>query len=232
MKRRWPIALAAGLFLSTGIASPAQLDFNVFQKSAIASVFHPVVGQGAVYQITRTSAPNEAPTNEEISAVAKDSAEGKDGFWIEISRQSKNAGGITYVKMLITKDPFQFRRMVMQAPGQQAMEMPFHPTPKATEDIDTSMKKWHVVGTETISVPAGTYSCQHWSNNSGNDIWASDKVTPFGAVKQVSSNETRVLAKLITNAQDHITGPVKMFDPQAMQQQMMEQMQKRKQPPN
>jgi hypothetical protein len=232
MKRTWPIVLAAGLFLSSAAAMYAQLDFNVFQKSAIASVFHPIVGHGAVYQTTRTGAPTEAPTDEEISAVAKDTAEGKEGFWIEISRQNKNAGGITYVKMFITKDDFQFRRMVMQAPGQQAMEMPFHPTPNAKADIETNMKKWHVVGTETISVPAGTYSCQHWSNDSGNDIWTSDKVTPFGAVKQVSGSETKVLTKLITDAQDHITGPVKVFDPQAMQQQMLEQMQKRKQPPN
>jgi len=38
--------------------------------------------------------------------------------------------------------------------------------------------------------------------------------------------------KVITDAQDHITGPVKTFDPQEMQRQMMEQMQQRKQPSN
>jgi hypothetical protein len=78
-----------------------------------------------------------------------------------------------------------------------------------------------------ITVPAGTFSCQHWKKDEGvGDVWVSDKVSPFGMIKSVSSGETMVLTKVITDAKDHITGPGQQFDPQAMRQQMMEKMQK------
>ena len=38
-----------------------------------------------------------------------------------------------------------------------------------------------------------------------------------------------VLVKLITDAQDHITGPVTKFDPEAMKRQMMDKMQQMQQ---
>jgi hypothetical protein len=231
MKHIPTFAAAAALFLSSGARTAAQIDFSVLQKSAIASVFHPVVGQGAVYQTMRSNAPGEAHSEEEISTVRKQTFEGRDGFWVEVSR-STSGGGASYAKIFITQDPFQFRRMVIQQAGQPAVEIPFHQTVKGQEELDANLKKWHVVGVETVSVPAGTYSCQHWSNDSGTDIWTSDKVTPFGAVKQVNSGETKVLVRLVGNAEEHITGPVKVFDPQALQQQMMQQMQNRKPPPN
>ena len=207
------------------------MGMNIFQKPAIASVFHPVVGAGAVYQSTHANAPNDPPTTEEMSVVAKESVDGKDGYWLEFAVQDKKSGGTMYAKALITTDDFSFHRMVFQQPGQQAMEMPYHPRP-GDAAMQKSADTWHVVGNETITVPAGTFSCQHWKNDSGSEIWTSDKVSPLGMVKEVSSNSTKVLVKVITDAQDHITGPVKTFDPQEMQRQMMEQMQQRKQAPN
>ena len=89
-----------------------------------------------------------------------------------------------------------------------------------TEEMD----KWHSVGAETITVPAGTYICQHWKKDSGvGDVWVSDKVTPMGMVKSVSAGETMVLLKVITGATDHITGPVTKFDPEMLKRQMMQQ---------
>ena len=39
--------------------------------------------------------------------------------------------------------------------------------------------EWHSVGTETITVPAGTFSCDHYRNDTKNsDVWVSDKVSP------------------------------------------------------
>jgi hypothetical protein len=37
-----------------------------------------------------------------------------------------------------------------------------------------------------------------------------------------------VLVKIITDATDHITGPVKTFDPEEMKRQMMQRMQQQK----
>jgi len=47
-------------------------------------------------------------------------------------------------------------------------------------------------------------------------------------VKYISSGETMVLVKVIADAKDHITGSVKIFDPEEMKRQMMEKMQQEK----
>ncbi len=63
----------------------------------------------------------------EMYIVGKESFEGKDGYWMEfVMTDEKNQ---TFVgKALFTRDDFQFHRMIMQMPGQGAMEMPFNPT--------------------------------------------------------------------------------------------------------
>jgi hypothetical protein len=215
--RIYLILFAVCLALISATPSHAQMGMNMFPKPSIASVFHPVVGGGAVYQSTHRDAPNDPPTTEQMSVVGKESVDGKEAFWLEFSFESKKTGGITYAKALVSKDDFVFHRMVFQQAGQQAMEMPIHQQPN--DAIQKNSTNWHVVGDETITVPAGTFSCQHWKNDSGSEIWTSDKVTPFGAVKEISATSTKVLVKLISDAQDQITGPVKVFDPQLMMQQ-------------
>jgi hypothetical protein len=89
------------------------------------------------------------------------------------------------------------------------------------------MIKWHKVGTETVTVPAGTFSCDHWTKDDGKgDVWASSKISPMGTVKEVSPGHTMVLVKVLTNVQDHITGTPIMMDPEHMMQQRMQQRQK------
>jgi hypothetical protein len=83
------------------------------------------------------------------------------------------------------------------------------------------------VGTESITVPAGTFSCQHWKKDQGvGDVWVSDKVSPMGMIKAVNPGDTMVLVKVLSGATDHITGPVTKLDPQMMQR--MQQMQQQK----
>ena len=120
-----------------------------------------------------------------------------------------------YSKILMTKD-FQFTKVIFQMPGQSAMEMPMNSNEKDRAQMKEDLAKWSQVGTETITVPAGTFSCSHWKKADGTDeVWASDKVTPLAMVKKVGKNHSMVLVRQITNAQDHITGPVTPFDPKA-----------------
>jgi hypothetical protein len=85
------------------------------------------------------------------------------------------------------------------------------------------------VGTESITVPAGTFSCEHWKNDkTGGEVWTNEKVTPFGLVKEMSNDHSMVLLKVLNDYPDRITGPVQPFDPQMMMQQ---QMQRRQQQP-
>jgi len=96
--------------------------------------------------------------------------------------------------------------------------------------MQEEIEKWHMVGSESITVPAGTFSCQHWKKDQGvGDAWVSDKVSPMSLVKSVSENDTMVLVKVLSGATDHITGPVTKFDPQMMQR--MQQMQQQKPKP-
>ena len=71
------------------------------------------------------------------------------------------------------------------------------------------------LGSESITTPAGTFSCQHWrSKKDGAEYWISDKVTPWQLVKTGGKDQNSiVLVRLISNAKSHITGtPVSMQD--------------------
>jgi hypothetical protein len=77
--------------------------------------------------------------------------------------------------------------------------------------------KAEALGTESVTVPAGTFTCQHYRMKDGSgEAWVSDKVGPWGLVKGVNKGETMVLTKAITDAKDHITGTPKKFDPMQM----------------
>jgi hypothetical protein len=232
MKRMQVVLLAAAGCLCFASLAAAQLGMNIFKKPNIADIFKPVVGSGALYEQQRTDQQNAPKTTMEMTVVGKEMVDGREGYWMEVGHTESNTGQIGYGKMLVTKDDFQFHRMIVQQPGQPAMEFPFNPSDKTRSHMTEEMDKWHSVGTETITVPAGTFSCQHWKKDQGvGDVWASDKVSPIGMVKSVSPGETMVLVKVLTNVTDHITGPVTKFDPEAMRKQMMEQMQQQKPKP-
>jgi len=222
------VALFSVGFSNLAHAQMGQMAANWFSKPTIGEVVNPVVGKGGQYQITASG--QNAPEVQEFTVVGKESVDGKDGFWLEMMHQGKTDASTGYAKILFTKDDFQFHKIVFQQPGRQAMAMPIQPSDKTKSSMSTEGDKWHSVGTESITVPAGTFSCKHWKKDTGDsDIWTSDKISPFGIVKEVSPNRTMVLVKLITDAQDHITGPVTTFDPSDMQRQMMEKMQQMQQ---
>jgi hypothetical protein len=136
-----------------------------------------------------------------------------------------DSGAPGYAKILVTPDDFAFHKMVIVMPGSsQPMEMDMHTGKSHKSEMNENLEKWHSVGTETITVPAGTFSCEHWTKDDGKgDVWASSKVSPMGMVKLVDNNETMVLIKVITDAKSHITGTPVKFDPQMMRQGMGKQ---------
>jgi hypothetical protein len=225
--KRCCLGLAALVIcLSVGSSASAQMGMDLFKKPDIAKAFNPVIGKGAQYLDTSNAKGTAKSKTMEMYIVAKESFEGKDGYWLEtMVTDEKNQTVVG--KVLFTKDDFQFHRMIFQMPGQDAMEMPFNPNAAHREKMEENMSDWHSVGSDSVTVPAGTFSCEHWRNDKRNsDIWTSDKVTPFGLVKEVNPNGGMVLTKVITDAQERITGPVKQFDMQQMMQQMQQQHQK------
>jgi hypothetical protein len=214
MKRLQFVLLAAACSLCLASGAGAQLGgMQFFSKPNIADIFKPVVGQGAVYR--EGSADGKRPSHEmEMTIVGKEMTASGEGYWMEMT-MTREGDQKMYSKVLMTKD-FQFTKIIFQMPGQGAMEMPMNPNDKDRTQMREEMSKWSQAGTETITVPAGTFSCAHWKKDDGTDeVWTSDKVSPLAMVKQVGKTHSMVLVRQITGAQDHITGPVTPFDPKA-----------------
>lgn len=227
MKRSWYVlAVLIVLALAAPQYASAQMGMDMFKRPSITKVFHPVVGKGAVYLDTDKDGKNSRTS--EIAIVGKDSFEGKESFWMQIV-STDSQGKMFIGKSLITPADFQFHRMIIQPPGQQAMEMPMKMNAARKEKMEENLNEWHSVGTESVTVPAGTFSCEHWRNDKTHaEVWTSEKVVPFGMVKEISGNgSTQVLSKILENATDRITGPVKQFDMQQMMQEMQQQRQQR-----
>ncbi len=222
MKRLYVTLVAAGLCLAFGSAAPAQMGMDFFKKPAIADIFKPVVGSGSVYETER----DQKKSTIEMTVVGQEAVDGKDGYWLEFGTIDPKSGVMSYGKMLVTRDDFQFHRMIFQRPGQPPMEMPLNPSAQQRAHMNDEMEKWHKVGTESITVPAGTFLCDHWAKDDGKgDVWASSKVTPMSLVKEVTPTNSMTLMKSISDAKDHITGTPMKFDPEAMRRQMMQQKQ-------
>lgn len=227
MKRSWLVfAVLFAFALAFSQIASAQMGMDLFKRPAITKAFHPVVGKGAVYADAGKDGKNTRTI--EIAVIGKDSFEGQEGFWMQFV--STDEQGKTIIgKSLITPADYQLHHMIFQQQGQPAMELPANMNPARKQQMEENFNDWHSVGTETVTVPAGTFSCEHWRNDKTHaESWTSEKVTPFGMVKSVkASGDTEVLSKLVENATDRITGPVKQFD----MQQMMQQMQQRRQSP-
>jgi len=60
----------------------------------------------------------------EMTVVGKESIEGRDAYWLEFAHTDARSGSLGCAKMLMSKDDFQPHRMIVQQPGQPAMELP------------------------------------------------------------------------------------------------------------
>jgi hypothetical protein len=223
MKRNILALEAITLPLSMAPCAPAQMGMDIFKKPTIAKAFHPVIGKGAAYESTSKESSGPKTRVMEISIVGKENVDGKETFWMEFAT-TDDKGQQLPGKTLMSLDDFQVHKMIIQMPGGPALEMPFNPAAAHREKIQENTEDWHSVGSETVTVPAGTFDCEHWRNDKAkSDAWTTDKVTPFGMVKPVAGNHTMVLTKILTDVPDRITGPVQKFDPAAMMQQMQQQ---------
>jgi hypothetical protein len=228
MKRTFLSLLVFCACVALSPAAKAQFGgMNPFKKPNISDIFHPVVGQGAVYEQQHKDG-TKSPL--ELTVVGKETVDGKQGYWLEVGHAEKGSDSLTYAKLLVTLDPWETHKMIFVMPhSSQPVEYPMNPSQKSKEKMEENIEKWHKVGTESITVPAGTFLCDHWAKDDGTeDVWASSKVSPMSLVKSVGKNSTMVLMKTLSNAPEHITGTPQKFDPQMFRQQMMQEMQKNK----
>jgi hypothetical protein len=201
-----PILVILGLTQIT----VAQMGMGMARTPSIAGVFAPTVGSGAAYEMVKTGG-QKMPF--EISVVGKEGP----GYWVEYAMESPH--GTVYMKTLLSResDNIIMQRSIVQMAGRPPMEMTsmmkMHPMQSEESKADMRANAENL-GTQTITTPAGTFSCQHWrGKKDGSEYWISDKVSPWQLVKMSSKDQTMTLTKLITDAKTHITGtPVSMED--------------------
>jgi hypothetical protein len=177
---------------------------------------NPVVGSGAEYQMTAKGKDMDVAW----AIIGKEDVNGNPGIWIETRMQSAEMGGEMVTKMLMVSEGPEagMKRMIMQQPGQAPMEMSgmLMGMMKTGQPQPSSGKVDYgeLVGTESVTVPAGTFVCQHYrkQEKSGTvDYWVSDQVTPYAMAKMTGPDVTMVLKKTLTNETSHIKGePQKM----------------------
>ncbi len=235
MKRTQSAWFVVAVCLSFSMAARAQMGGpmgGMMRPPAMQGVFNPVVGSGAAYELTDKK---QQKNTMEITVVGKETVNGKEAFWMETGVQDPKSGMLIYMKMLIApaEGNAVTERMIMQIPGQPnpmeiSMTMQAHRGGDAKPQATDFRTKAERVGTESITVPAGTFECEHWKMSDGSgEVWFSAKVAPWGMVKYTSKDSSMVLTKVITDAKDHITGTPVKFDPmQMMHQQMTEQVPK------
>jgi hypothetical protein len=178
---------------------------------------NPTVGSGAEYLMTAKGKEMDIAT----VALGKEDVDGASGFWIEMRMTGADTGGEMVIKTLTvtTGSATGVKRMIMQAPGRPPMEMsgmmmsmmqqhqPKPTTPPAGASGNGGMGE--LVGTESVTVPAGTFSCQHYRKQEQNgpvDMWISTEVTPYALVKLTGADVTMLLKKSLSNETTHIKG--------------------------
>lgn len=201
------------LLLAFTFAQMATAQMGMGGPPSLAGVFSPTVGSGASYEVVKKDGGEK--TTFDIYAVDKEAG----GYWIEYAIQNPRMGGSMYMKNLMARqaDDIMMQRSIVQMPGRPPMDMTsmmkMHPMQSQQSKADMRADAQNL-GTETITTPAGTFSCQHWrGKKDGSEFWLSDKVTPWNLVKMTGPNNTMTLVKVITGAKSHITGtPVSMED--------------------
>ena len=162
----------------------------------IRGVLNPTEGAGAVYQSSSGQI--------EMALVGREDVGGKPGYWIQIGVASPE--GQMYLKQLrvMSGNSSTITKVIMQPPKGAPMEMPatmFGPTTSVEASTGT------LIGKETITVPAGTFECDHsQAADKSWDSWVSSRVPPFGVVKSKDSSGEMTLVRTVTGVVDRVKG--------------------------
>jgi hypothetical protein len=213
-KSGWALVLA--VCISAGAWAQRMRGGMGQQPPSMPGVFKPVVGAGAQYEMDTKSHKSDIAW----AVVGHEDVNGSPGYWMEIRTESPEIGGETVMKqlMVLSSGGGEIKRMIMQAPGRPPMEMPMgmmSGMPKSGNASSGGGSPAQMVGTEPVTVPAGTFVCEHFRKQQDKgtiDYWVSTQVSPYGVVKMTGPEMNLVLKKVLSGETSHIKG-----EPQKMQ---------------
>jgi len=216
MKNFTAIALGLCCLLLIAESGRAQMGMGMRGGPTPHGFFNPIAGAGSEYEITSSDGKKNTM---EFAIVGKESVGGKDGYWMEVT-----TSGMVMKSLTVVGDSSVTSRMIMQMPGRPPMEMPSQmlrmngqgqgAAQSPTTDIRSTAED---VGSESVTVPAGTFTCEHYRAKDGSgDTWISSKVSPLGVVKHQGKDSTMVLTRVITDAKDKIIGTPVPFSAMGM----------------
>ena len=178
-----------------------------------AGVFNPKVGVGAAYEVQT----QDGKKNMEMAIVGKDTVDGKDAYWWEMVMPDQRAGGEMVFKTLLVMDGENTHasKIIMQFPGRPPMEMPAGMGRGDHSRVPTDVRNdAEDLGSESITVPAGTFTAEHYRAKDGSaDTWVAKNAGPYGLVKHQGKDTTMVLTKVYSDYKDKITGTPQPFNP-------------------
>ena len=186
---------------------------------AMRGIFNPVVGSGGQYEITTEKGTKMVM---EIAVVGKESVNGKDGYWFEMTVANASMGEMTSKTLTVLDgQDTVVSRMIMQMGNRPPMEMPTQMFKANAQKQPADIRdRAEDVGSETVTTPAGTFATEHYKMKDGSgDAWVAPKAGPYGLVKFQGKDSTMVLTKVTTDAKDKITGTPQPFNPMMFQQQ-------------
>ena len=179
------------------------------------SEFKPVVGGWSEYEV---KPKGEAPFKMKIAVVGKEG----DAYWFE-SVMERGRQGKMISKMLVSGNPDDMKnvkRMIFKTGNRPAMEMPVQMTGgrgKPQEATGKILDK----GSETIKVPAGTFTTQHVQYQQPDGVidgWVHKDIYPYGLVKMQSKDSETVLIGHGAGAKTLITEQPRKFEMPKMPQ--------------
>jgi hypothetical protein len=206
--------LAAIVFCALGLASTS--DAQMMRGGGppqFAGVFNPKVGVGAAYEVQT----QDGKKTMEMAIVGKETVDGKDAYWWEMAMPDQRAGGEMVFKTLLVMDGENTHasKMIMQFPGRPPMEMPAGMGRGDRSRVPTDVRNdAEDLGSESITVPAGTFTAEHYRAKDGSaDTWVAKNAGPYGLVKHQGKDTTMVLTKVYSDYKDKITGTPQPFNP-------------------
>lgn len=212
-----------GLFLAVGFVF-AQM-FPIVPGEAVAH-YKPQNGAWTEYRMK----DNDSDGTMKISVVGDEERNGQHFFWWEIKTVDKKSGDRSIIKFEGSENPNNkdvVSTVIIQQNDEQPIKYTFKvpksdenkkedkpkPATPAASDTDEDNEAIKNLGWETITVPAGTFKCQHFviygeDDKETDEYWTSDKLPLIPVVKALnhSDNSTMELVSYGDKAVSEIKG--------------------------